>query len=531
MAASSSEQSKGSPSPSQTVLKPSRLSGWDFATWRSSTESQTMRSTMIAVYVLDRAPDWKRLVDRYDRASRIAPVLRMKVVEGPVPIANPRLVVDENFDLSFHLRRFRMPDGSTWDDVLADARRQGMTDFDLDRSLWRVTVLEGLPGGKAAIIFKLHHAIADGQGAMKIGQTLVDLSAEGADLGPMPDAPAPGDLSSKRDFGKTMIRDNANWVATTVTELAKGAPSAAVNAAKSPKETVSKVVDVATSIAKYSKVPSKPASPIMTKRSANFHCDAFELPFSDVRDAGKAQGHSVNDVFLASIAAGMELYHEKHNTSIDALHISMPISTRTSADGGGNAVGIAHFDLPLNEPDSNKLMDTVHQIVAKWRAEPVIGMSNQLGEASRFIPTDFVISAATSSDLTASNVPGPPVQLWLAGAKVEHIIPFPPLIGAAVFVAMLTYNKQACIGLSIDDAAIPDPDVLVRCLADGFAKVTGKPVKLGGFVPEPRKAVKKTAAKKAAKKTAKKAAKKTAKKAAKKTAKKTARKASTVSSK
>ncbi len=464
--------------------KSSRVSGWDFATWRSASEHQMLRSTMIAVYVLDRAPDWDRLVDRYDRATRLVPVMRMKVVESPVSFANPRLVVDENFDLSFHLHRFQLPSGSTWEDVLDEGRLQGMADFDRDRSLWQVTVLEGLPDGKAALIFKLHHAIADGQGALRIGEALVDSTAEGVELGPMPDAPEGSDLSSKRAFGKTMVRDNAAWVAASTTGLAKQAGPAAVAAVKDPKATVIKLVDVAKSFVKFSQVATAPASPIMTKRSVNFHFEAFEMPFANIRSAGKASGHSANDVFLASIAAGMRLYHEKHDAPVDALHISMPISTRKSADDTGNAVGIAHFDLPLNEPDSVRLMDTLHSIVQKWRSEPVIGYSDQLGEASRFIPTNIVVSAATSSDLTASNVPGPPEELFIAGSRVEHIVPFPPLIGAAIFVAMLTYNKQACIGMSIDDAAVPDRDVLVQCMANGFAEVTGKPVNLGGFIPE-----------------------------------------------
>lgn len=492
MTATKSSKSSTKSGDGKKRAQSTRVSGWDFATWKTASDHQMLRSTMIAVYMLDHAPDWDLLVERYDRATRLVPVMRMKMVEGPVPIANPRLVVDENFDLSFHLHRFQLPPGSGWNDVLDEGRREGMADFDRDRSLWKVTVLEGLPGGKAALIFKLHHAIADGQGALRIGEALVDLSADPADLGPMPDAPEGSDLSSKRAFGKTMLRDNAGWVADTATTLAKEAGPATIAAVKNPKATINKAIDVAKSIAKFSNVESAPASPIMTRRSVNFHFEAFELPFANVRAAGKKTGHSANDVFLASIAAGMRRYHEAHGAPVDALHISMPISTRASADDGGNAVGISHFDLPLNEPDSVDLMTQLHEVVSQWRSEPVIGYSDQIGEASRFLPGNMVLSAATSSDLTASNIPGPPAQIWIAGAKVEHIVPFPPLIGAAVFVAMLTYNKKACIGLSIDDAAVPDRDVLVKCMAEGFAEVTGKPVSLGGFLPKAKRVASKS---------------------------------------
>ncbi len=466
-----------------TVGKSSqRLSGWDFATWRSSTDQQMLRSAMMAVYVLDRAPDWDRLVDRYDRASRLMPILRSKIIEGPVAIANPRLVVDPDFDVSFHMRRSVLPKGSTWDDVLDEARRQSMTDFDLDRALWQITILEGLPGGRAVQIFKLHHAIADGQGALELGATLVDRDEKGQDLGPMPLEPEASELSST-DFAQTMIRDNAAWMATNAKKLAKGAGPAVVSAVKSPKETVGNIVETAQSIVRYSKVASGPASSIMQRRSANYHFGAFELPFENIRSRGKQTGNTANDVFLTSIAAGMEIYHRKHKAQVKALHIGMPISTRDSAYEGGNSVGIAHFDLPLNQPDVNKLMNQLHKVVDQWRSEPVIGFSNQLGEASRFIPSGMVVSAAQSIDLTASNIPGPPAALWLAGAKIEHIVPLPPLIGAAVFVALMTYDKKACVGIAMDDAAVTDQVGLIDAIAQGFAQVTGKPVERDCFAP------------------------------------------------
>ncbi|MDQ1306722.1 MAG: diacylglycerol O-acyltransferase / wax synthase, partial [Actinomycetota bacterium] len=90
----------------ETVTQARRMGGWDFATWRMATDDPVMRSTILGVMVLDQNPDWDKLCDRYERASRLAPVLRSKVVEGPLDFQTPRVVVDPNFDLSFHMRRF-----------------------------------------------------------------------------------------------------------------------------------------------------------------------------------------------------------------------------------------------------------------------------------------------------------------------------------------------------------------------------------------------------------------------------------------
>lgn len=452
-----------------------RLSGWDFATWRSATEDPVMRSTMVGLLILEKAPDWQRLVDRYERASRIVTILRKKVVEGPVGIANPRLVIDPNFDLSFHLRRFVAAEGTTWQDVLDECRRQSMTDFDRDRPLWRVTVLEGLPGGKAAVISKLHHAIADGQGAMQLGAALVDISEEGFDLGPMPDAPEPVTLNP-RHFAEIMVHDNTEWVVKTAKEALRNAIPALVNALTAPQETVDRISETVSSLARMANTPTSPLSPVMRKRSINYHFDNFEVRFRDLREAAKSRNHTINDAFLASISIGMRKYHQALGAPVDELHINMPISTRQKGKDAQNAVTIARFDLPTGKAEITDLMDELSSIVKRLRAEPAIEYTNQLGEISRFIPTELLTTAAQASDVTASNVPGPPIPVWLAGAKVEAMVPMPPPIGAAVFVALLSYAGSAAIGVAMDDAAITDRELFMKSLREGFAEVIGKPV-------------------------------------------------------
>ncbi|MDQ1308451.1 MAG: Diacylglycerol O-acyltransferase [Actinomycetota bacterium] len=502
----------------QERLDPIRLSGWDFATWRAASEDPIMRSTMIGLLILDGEPDWQRLVDRYERASRVVPILRQKVVEGPVRIANPRLVVDPDFDLSFHLRRFRMAEGSDFTDVLDECRRQSMTDFDRDRPLWKVTVLEGLPGGKSAVITKLHHAVADGQGALQLGAALVDLSPEGAELGPMPRAPR-GESISSLSFAELMIRDNVDWVVKTAKGVAGLAVPAAMRFLQDPSEAIAQLSEVAGSLVRFARPPTVRLSPIMTARSINYHYGAFQLKFSDLRGASKATGHSLNDAYLAAVAEAMGEYHRRQGTPVAELNLNMPISLRKSDDHAQNAVTIAHFTVNTSEGDPVALMDEISRTVTAWRAEPALGFADQLAEISRFIPFEVISAAATASDVTASNVPGPPVPVFLAGAAVEQMIPLPPPIGAAVFVALLTYHGDATIGVAMDDAAVTDHALLMECMRHGFSKLSQvevphwdplgppakkTPAKKAGVKKAPAKkaGVKKTPAKKApAKKT------------------------------
>ncbi len=469
----------------QASVDAKRLSGWDFATWRMATDDPVMRSTMIGLLVLEKSPDWEVLKERYERATRLAPILRSSVVEGPIGIQTPRMVVDPNFDLNFHIRRFSMPKGSTWADVLEDARRQSMTDFDRDRPLWKMTLLEGLPGGRAALILKLHHAIADGQGAVQLGLALFDFAPEGTDLGPMPPAPEAAVLDTT-GFLEAVLRNNVGWVARTAEDAIKGLGPLTMEAVKNPGDLIARARRTAESVFRFTRVPFGPLSPIMQQRSINYHFDTIDMDFGAYRAAAKRRGRSVNDLFLAAISVGMHRYHERMGRPVDELRMNMPISLRTSGEDASNAVTIARFEIPISNAIDD-VLETAAQTVRSWRAEPALKLADNLAEFSRFLPPELLSAAAQTSDLTASNVPGVPVPVWLAGAQVERMYPLVATIGAAINITMLTYNGVASVGVSTDDAAVDDRDELVRSLRHGFREVIGSPVIAGNPLTISRK--------------------------------------------
>ena len=159
-----------------------------------------LRSTIVVIDWLDRAPDWGVLVGRIDRISRVMPSLRQRVVESPFRLTVPRWSYDPHFDLSFHLSRVAAPLPGTRDAVLQLARRSAMAAFDRARPLWEVTLVEGIEGGEAALIIKLHHSLSDGVGAMRMLAMVADLQREPSDLGEMP--PVPPDEWPVRSTGR-----------------------------------------------------------------------------------------------------------------------------------------------------------------------------------------------------------------------------------------------------------------------------------------------------------------------------------------
>ena len=148
-----------------------------------------LRSTVVCVLLLDGRPDWDRLPERLERLTRLSPGFRHRVVLPPLRLATPRWVVDPDFDLSWHIRRFKAAPPKTLATVLEFARKTGMAGFDRDRPLWEATFIEGLNGGRTAVVMKVHHSLTDGVGGMDIARLLFDLEPDPGDLGPMPEAP------------------------------------------------------------------------------------------------------------------------------------------------------------------------------------------------------------------------------------------------------------------------------------------------------------------------------------------------------
>ncbi|MCH9800133.1 MAG: WS/DGAT domain-containing protein [Actinomycetia bacterium] len=455
-----------------------QLTGFDAATWRTASVDRSMRSTVVAVLLFEHAPDWKRLRARFDRLTRMVPVLRERPLFGAVGVSAPRMAVDPEFDLDIHLRRFQLIPGSGWGEVLAEARRMSLTDFDHARPLWEAVLVEGLPDGRAAIIMKLHHAIADGQGAVLIGLNLFEFTPDGnPDEPEAPPAPIGEDVSIT-SVSKANIQDNLSRAFDAAVKGAKIVADFAVGSVKAPQETIGEAVDMASSLGKFAAVPESSLSPLMNRRSDMYRFATFELPFDEIKRISKERGDTVNDTFLGAVTTGLAAYHERHGKSAEQLRFNIPISLRKTVKDGSsaNAVTIARLELPVSDITIRERIDSAHDEVRRWRDEPALTLVNPLAEASWVLPVPMLASVARTSDITVSNVPGPPVPIYVGGAQLIGTWPLVPTVGAAANITLVTYDGTAYIGVSADQAAVPDIEDFIGDLRAGFDRVlAGKP--------------------------------------------------------
>lgn len=457
-----------------------QMRGWDAATFRTAAGDPTMRSTVIALTILDSSPDWERLRTRLERLTLFVPALRMRPLYGALGLSAPRLAVDPDFDLDVHVRRYRLAEGAGWTDLLHDARRMSLTDFDHNRPLWEAALVEGLPGGQSAFLLKLHHSIADGQATVMMGLNLFEFAAEGnPDEPPPPQAPEAEDVGI-RDVTYANLADNLRRGTDLAFATVRGVLDFAKGTVTETTATWGRAWNTVNSIGRFTAVPDGPMSPVMSGRGTTYRFAAFSLPFTGLRNAAKEQGFSVNDGFMAAVAAGLDAYHRRHGVVVEELRVAVPISLRGDAGDrtaqASNSVSIARFPIPIAGLTTLERLEAAHELVAKWKSEPALHMADPLAEVSWLVPVPMIAHAAQTTDVTTSNVPGPPMPMFLAGARMVGAFPLVATIGSAVNITMVTYDGTAFIGISADDRAVNDLNDLVEDLRGGFEAVTAAPV-------------------------------------------------------
>jgi len=443
----------------------------DAFTWYMERDP-ALRSTVVVIDWLDRAPDWDVLVDRVDRITRLMPSLRQRVVESPFRVVVPQWIYDKDFDLSWHLSRVSAPPPGTRDAVLELARRSAMAAFDRARPLWEATLVEGISGGEAALIVKLHHSLSDGVGAMRMLQLVADGQREPADLGELPPEPscqAP-DLVSRVTGAISTAAGNTAQLAWRGTGLAI---PAMIRSVRDPAGQARGVIAMACSVYRTAAPNRGTLSPLMRKRATTRHLATIEVPLDTLKRAAKTVDGTVNDAYLAAVAGGLHRYHDRHHVAVGSLRALMPVSLRSGADTDwGNMITLQRMIVPVGEPDPAARMRALHRIAGRARTEPSLAITGTIAGALNLLPVGYVGGILKHVDFVASNVPGAPVPVYLAGSKVTGMFAFGPTIGASVNTTLMSYDGACDIGVNIDTAAVPDPDVLLDCLGESFAEIT-----------------------------------------------------------
>ena len=448
------------------------MSQTDAFTWAMESDPR-LRSTVVTVIMLDRSPDWDVVRERFAVVARTLPMFRQVVVESPPPTP-PRWEFAVDFDPDFHLRRVSAPEPGTLEGVLEMARVAAMADFDRARPLWTATLIEGLDDGGAAVLCKFHHALTDGVGGVQIAMTLFDLtdqprtveSVETKSAGPQ--VHERGMLSDYADI----VRYDLGLLGKGVTGALGAAPKLLADAIRRPLKTAASAGELAASVYRTMRPVTETGSPLMKDRTMVRRLAVHEVPLTKLKEAAHRSGGALNDAFVAGISGGLRRYHDRHGVTVGDLHLTMPISIRTADDEmGGNHITLARFDVPVGVADPAERISETHERTDRARNEKSTPYIQLIAGAMNLMPRWYIGSVLRKVDFLASDVPGIPVPVYLAGAKVRVQYAFGPTIGSAVNVTLLTYVDTCALGIDVDTGAIPDFEDFYDCLVEGFDEV------------------------------------------------------------
>jgi WS/DGAT/MGAT family acyltransferase len=465
-----------------------RMSDVEALMW--SLDADPMLSSAFAnLTEFDRLPDLERLRARMWRASRVVPRLRRRVTAGFGPVATPAWEDDPDFDLDRHLRLVRLPRGATEADVRALAVEIAATPFDRDRPLWEFTLIDGLPGGRAAMVQKMHHTITDGKGGIRMSLEFIDLERDAPDPPPLDDGPPPpaerAPWSAAVDALAGLARRNADAArraVDTAAEWARDPLHVATVLAGLPAETAA----TTRSVIRQLGVVDSHRSPLWTERSLDRALETFLVPLDEVKAAATALGGSVNDLFVAAAAGGAGAYHRRLGVGVAELRMSMPVSTRTDRSPGGNAFTPTRVLVPVGA-DPRERFDEIHRRLAVTKNERALGLTASLAGLVNLLPQPVVVRLArqqvTTVDFTTSNVRAAPFDLYIAGALMTGNYPLGPIAGTAWNLTTMSYRGQLNLGLHVDRAAVADPAQLRDDIEASFAEL----IELGGGRKRPKR--------------------------------------------
>jgi diacylglycerol O-acyltransferase len=419
--------------------------------------------------------DYESLVALIRDRIVFVPRYRQRVQQVPGRFAGPVWVDDEDFDITFHVRRSALPRPGTHAQLLELVARIMSRRLDRARPLWEMYLVEGLQGGRFAIIAKSHQALVDGSSTVDIGQVVLDATAHPRET-PV-DTWQPQHPPSALELLAGVFTDAIRHP-TAVLELAR-AEMASLTGSTSVREVLG---DVVGSVVAQRHVLE---SSLHVKTSGQRRFTTVETALEDYRTVRAMHGGTVNDVVLAAVAGALRAWMMTRGESVSptrGVRAVVPVSIRDDEEDGepsslGSRVIASHVNLPVGE---NSPVMRLHQISYQTKAHKDTGRAvsaRSLVGIAGFAPTTLHALAARvatttirpADDVVITNVPGPQFPLFAAGARMLASYPVVPLMpGQGLAVGVTSYDGKVSFGLNADRTAMPDLAVFAQCLRDAL---------------------------------------------------------------
>jgi diacylglycerol O-acyltransferase len=428
-------------------------------------------------------PDHDEFLEHLSARLHLVPRFRQKLRFVPLGQGRPVWVDDPHLNLNYHVRHTALPPPGSEHQLRTLAARIFSQRLDRGKPLWEMWLVDGLEGGRFAIIGKSHHALVDGISGVDITTVLFDTAPEPAPIGePEEWVPQP-EPSDSQLLAEALLERS-----TSPAEVLRGARSL-VRGPRQLASAAGSVLAAAGSLAGAS-VAAPPSPYNVTigpyRRFAEVRADLGE--FKRVKNE---HGGTVNDVVLAVVtgALGRHLRGRGQSTRDLELRAMVPISVRAEDERGalGNRVSAMMAPLPVWCEDPLERLAIVSARMGDLKKSRQAVGATMLTELTNFAPPTILGQASRLQarqrffNLVITNVPGPQFPLYILGRRLEAVFPMVPLArNQAVCVGIMSYDGQVNFGLIGDYDAMPDLDSLATDLEREIESV-------GSAEPKPKR--------------------------------------------
>lgn len=402
-------------------------------------------------------------------AARLArvPRFRQRLVDVPFGLGRPVWADDPSFDLDRHVRSIPVPSPIDADGLRRLVAEHMVLRLDRDRPLWSLDVVGPLEADGVALLWKVHHSVADGLGVLAIAEQLFWDGQDEAPEAPAESAAAALALPSGARLVTGALKDHGRTLGGRLRlPWLRGGPAARVGGRRTELQVVAREL-----------LPVSPGSPLDARISRERRIAFVERPLEEVRAVARAATHregvkvTVNDVVLAGVAGGIRTWLRSRHAELADVRVSVPVALHHEREPHvlGNDVCDVYLALPIHEPDPVRRLVLLSGEMRRRKeagdAEALDRLSRAVGPAGQLL--DELESSARTFGLAVSNVPGPGRRVSVAGASVRTLHSIAEIAQRhALRVAVVSYDGGISFGLCADAAAVPDLDVV----ADGVVE-------------------------------------------------------------
>jgi diacylglycerol O-acyltransferase len=401
------------------------------------------------------------------------PRYRQRLAYTPIE-GHPVWVDDDRFDLSYHVRHSSLPRPGSETQLRELCARLLERPLNRSKPLWEAWVIEGLAGGRFALLLKVHHCMVDGLAGVDLLAAL--LSPTAATRWDDPPAWTPRPAPSRFEFLRDEVARRAKLPLGLLQALGS-APRAAGLASSSIVERVT-----ATWRLVRDGVRRPAATPLNRPIGPHRRFQWVTLDLEDVKAVKNRLGGTVNDVVLATVSGAVRRFLLHRQVSLFGLdfRVAVPVSVRSEDERGmpGNRVSVWIMPLCVQERYPVRRLRAVHAVSERFKKTNQAGGADVLAQAAEWTAANVLsmgLAVANRNppfNLIVTNVPGPQVPLYLAGAPMLAAYPLVPLFSnQGLGIALFSYDGKLFWGLNADWDMLPDVGVFAEAIQTSFAEM------------------------------------------------------------